>query len=340
MADYKAPGVNADVTDDTPFEALSEKSLTKAGVAYLIGDGSLAMSGLLSGRYKEASSGLLWGVGGLACARYGNPDAEKKLELLSCRLRNYLQRQGVAIPENPDTKLLCRKDGLVDHIEDFLYKYPSQVLNTAYAIGGLQLFRSGLEHSKRWDAASGALISTGALAGLLIPEKKPDPDHPPEGTIEKAKAWLQEKPLRISGALYTLNNATLVASALGERKANPQQKSYLFKFLTAASYIFGNAMLAMSSKDHGNALSGGNKAMERLADASARVIAAQAPQIQEALVHEISGFLAAQPDVPLKAEQIAEMLHGKLANVQSHTAAPSPWQARAHAEGPTNGHSL
>jgi len=322
------PGDPKDSTDDTPFDALKHKSLKAAGVAYLIGDAGLFASGMMAGRYKEASSGLLWGIGGLVCAKYANPNAEKQLKLLSARLSDYLHKQGVVIPESPDTENLTRKNGVVDHVEAFMHQYPSQILNATYAIGAAQLVRSGLQHGKHWDAASGALIGAGALAGLLVQEKKPDPDHPAKGAFSKAVAWLQEKPLRISGGLYALNNVTLIMSALKERKTNPAQKSYLFKFLTAASYIFGNAMLAVSSKENGGTEGDTKTAMDQLATSAAHVIAAQAPEVQEGLISHIAGYLSSQPDVGMKAEEINVLLHTKLKETRGLGSPSSSWIAR------------
>ena len=85
-------------------------------------------------------------------------------------------------------------------------------------------------------------------------------------------------------------------------------------------------MLALSSKGHaGGKIDHKIEAMEKLADTSARVIAAQAPEVQEALVQQIAGFLAAQPETHFKAPEIAQMLHGKLAEVGK---AGLGWQQR------------
>ncbi|MDX1975577.1 MAG: hypothetical protein SFT92_07895 [Rickettsiales bacterium] len=313
MVELNPPSGRNDPTDDTPFEALADKKLKTAGYAYLVGDAALFASGMITGRHKEASAGLLWGLGGLACARYGNPDADKQMELLGKRLGKYLQKQGVAIPKDPTTAALTKEGGVIDSIETFLYQYPSQMLNSVFTIGGVQLVRSGLQNQKHWDAASGALITAGALAGLLIPEKKSDPENPPKGTINKAVAWLQEKPLRISAGLFAVNNVTMAMSAFNEMRTNPSQKSYLFKFLVSASYIFANAMLAQSSKD--NTMEGKRDvaALKKLSDMAANVIAAQPKEIQEALMQDIASFLSAQPETKLTSAEINTMLHQTLA---------------------------
>jgi hypothetical protein len=329
MSTANFPGDPEDNTDNTPFEALQSSTLSKAGWAYLLGDASLFAAGAMKGQWKEASTGALWGIAGLFPAFYGNPKAEKQLELLSNHLGDYLRKQGITIPKEPDTQLLMKPQGVWDHMESFFYAYPSQMLNAVYAIGSTTLIASGIQKGNRGDTAAGALVAAGALAGLLVPEKKIDPENPPKTAFSKAVAWLQEKPLRISGAFYWANNIGLMAGALEDKRKNPANKGYIFKYLTVASYVFGNAMLAMSSKGHGTATGTENHAaMNKLAVSAAHVIAAQPPQVQEALINQIAGFLASDPHAHhLKAEEISNLLHQKMKEIVKSPLQPG-WQGR------------
>jgi hypothetical protein len=274
-------------------EQLKDNSLRAAGYAYLVGDAALFASGMMGGRSKEAASGLLYAAGGLACARYGNPDADARLKLLTHDLGEYLQKQGVHVPAG------------------------SMLSPGALAFGGAQLMHSGMQHGKGWDAASGALVAAGGLAGLLIPEKKPDPAHPAPNVLGKAWEWAQEKPLRAAGYLYSANNFTLIASALKERRLQPQQKSYLFKLLTAASYMLANGLLAASSKDEGSDHDKKDKthALGILEQEAAKVIAAQHPRLQEALIQQVAGHLSGQASVGASAQEIAQDMRSALAQI-------------------------
>jgi hypothetical protein len=298
---------------------LKEQSLKAAGWSYMVGDSAIIVSGILENNYKRVGVGAYWGLGGLAAARYGNANAEKQLELLSQRLGSYLRRNGVEIPKTPTTEQLAKKGGVIDHIEAFLYAHPSETLNTIYALGAGQLIVSGMQQKIHSDTASGALIAVGALAGLLIPEKKPDLSHPTHGAFSKALAWVQEKPLRLSGAMYYLNNASMIWGAFEMRKKQPYNKSYLWRFLTAGSFIFANSMLALSNKKY--SLEKEQATLEELAKTSATVIAAQPPEVQEALVQQISGYLGLQPEIHMPVSDISEMLHSKLKGL---SAKPHP----------------
>jgi hypothetical protein len=318
----------SDTSSVPTFSSLREKSLKVAGYGYLVGDAAIFAAGMMEKNIKGASVGLLWGLGGLAAARYGNPKTEKQLALLTQRLGDYLEKQGVAIPPIADAAALLHQESIAEHIEAFLYAHPSEALNAVYAIGAAQLLGSGMQKKFKADIASGALIGAGALAGLLVPEKKPDPSHPSHGTVSKALSWVQEKPLRLSGALYHINNVSMIWGAIAKRKQNPGQGSHYLRFATAASYIFANTMLSLSSRNTGPADHRSLEVLSRLAETSAQVVAAQPPEIQEALVQQISGYLSAQPEIKKTSQDIADLLHGKLASL-GVPQAPS-WQQRVN----------
>jgi hypothetical protein len=341
--------------NSSKIDGLKKQSLKVAGISYLIGDAGIIAAALTDPKkdsWKEkgrhAAVGAYWALGGLAAARYGNPTAEKELELLSKRLGEYLKKQHIEIPDSPTTAALIKPNGVIDTIEDFLYQHPSQALNTIYAMGAGQQIYSGIKDLKkaigsndkllaRFDISSGILVAAGALAGLLIKEKQPDPTHPAHGSWQKAMAWVQEKPLRVSGWLYHANNATMLGATYVKYKANPESKNYLWRALTATSYIFANTMLQFSSKSGGTASNPqqDHETMAALADKSAIVIAAQPKEVQEALIEQISGFLASQHEVSLKAPEIAQLLHDKLNARSISSNQPASWTERAEAAAQT-----
>jgi hypothetical protein len=319
---------------EKPLSALAglkDKSLKTAGYSYLIGDAAFAAAKLMEGDKSGAYGASLWGLGGLAAARYGNPSAEKELELLQRRLGAYIKKQHIKIPAGADTRALAKDSGIVDQVEAFLYSYPSQMLNAVYAVGGALTLKGGIQKNNYMDIASGALITAGAIAGLLIQEKKPDPDHPAETALGKLKEWAQAKPLRVSGTLYHINNASMLIGAYQQIDKNKASgsKSHWLRFLTAGSYILANTMLSLSSKEAGTASSAAQdqETLRKLSEQTAAVIAAQPEELQLALVDNISGYLAAQPEIQFSAKEISSMLTQKLNAAKQ--AQGSGWVSRA-----------
>jgi len=298
-----------------------QESLRASGYSYLVGDAALFASGMMSGRGHEALTGVMYTAGSLVLARYGKENAERRLHTMQGRLREYFANENIPIPQASDLNAaqLKSEGSVIDRIEDFMYTYPSQIFNTMNVLGGFSLLRSGMKHNKGWDSASGALVVAGGLAGLLIPEKHPEPDHKSTSVIGKAWEWVQEKPLRASGYLYMATKPALVASALQERSDNPQQKSYLFKLLTAASYMVADGLLSISSKDSVSYIDKDDnaKALQKLETTAARVIAAQPEELRMQIIQQTSGFLAGQPDIKLSAAQIASDLTERIKELSS-----------------------
>lgn len=335
---------SGNTTEQTPksvTDKLKENSLRAAGIAYLIGDAAIVASGLVEGNIKRASVGAAWGAGGLFPAFFGNPTQEKQLELIGRKLGGYLRKQGVEIPKDPTIAKLTKEGGIADHTKDFFYHHPSEALNAIYAIGAGQLVAAGMTNNVKSgkgasnaDIASGLLVGAGALSGLLIKEKKPDSDKRPKDALGKIKAWAQEKPLRVSGLLYHANNISMVAGAYSQWKEARGKvnasKNYRWRFLTAGAYIFANTMLALSSKGHGG--SEKSDVSAAAAELAAKIIAVQPQEVQEALVQNVAGYLSAQPEIGKTAQEIAFLMHEKLATVGRQPMAQQPsWQQRLQA---------
>jgi len=317
--------------DDAPkhsaAQTLREHSLKAAGISFLLADAALFSYGIASKNPEIGTAAIFGWTEGLVGARYGHPKAEKQLEQIERHLGEYLRQQGIDIPKDPTTQSLAKEGGVIDHVETFLYTYPSQVMNVCFSMIGLNFARDGIKNNSKSMMASGGFLIAGALAGLLIKEQKPDPDHPPEGTLQKAWSWIQEKPLRLTGTLLNLNMATLAMNALQERKANPAQKNYMFKLLAVAAFVFGNTLFAMSSKAAGGGHKLDEKTLGELSEASAHIIAAQPPGVQNALLEHIAGYLATQPSMHMTAQEISAMLHKKMAEF-SQTHSLTGWQSR------------
>ena len=304
------------------------------GYGYLVGDAALMTAGVLKAthdakilgvpmtstqRFKEAAAGGIYATAGIIGARYGDPSTEKKLELLYSDMHHDLMRMGIQIPKDATPELLASKDGVIDHIEAFLYRHPTQMIHAIFAAGGVQNMLAGLPKGQtkfnKDVFASGLLITIGGLVGLMLPEKKPDPAHPPEGFVNKLVAKAQEKPLATAAAIFTVNNAFLLTGTYADKKAfatstTGAQHAWMFKLATAAAYITSNYFLSRSKRENtGSHGAEQDEIIQKLQETSARLVLAQRPEMQEAVLQQVSGYLATRPEVGETAEQIATELH-------------------------------
>lgn len=239
----------------SPVAAIRKSSFKLSGWVYMIGDAALAVSGMKRGDTNETMSGLAYGATSVVAAFYGERKPEKVFDDLHSKMLGEFARDGVELPkgEQLTAKELGKPGGLTNRIENFLYNYPTQILTAGNAIAGFNLFRAGTNQGSVNKQIAGALVMTGMLIGLLVPEKakeeKPQSlDEVSAGLGENAQAgdvwkkpelgekkgplksltdWVQEKPLRVGGYMAMGNNFFMLKGAMQERKANPMQRDYL-----------------------------------------------------------------------------------------------------------------
>jgi hypothetical protein len=319
-------------TQNKAVRWLKEHTLKTAGFLYLIGDIALFVSGYLSGRKKEVSAGLMYASGGAVSAFYGSPSLSREIKNTGIEMGDFLVQQGADIPRQSalHTLMLQRRGGLIERAEQFLYRHPSEIHNLIYAYGGTKLLQSGFAKSasqysvKRagwWeDMAAGGLVTGAGLVGGLITEKQGKENNASNGVWH----WVKEKPLRLAGYLYTLNNVFLIKSAWKEWKSNPAQRSYIFKFVTAGVFLIANTFMSLTSRTHSAT---GKKAVDKrhiLEGLAAEVIAAQPENLREAMIRKVAGFLSTHPETKQDLSALETTLTRKV--TAFHT---SPWHIAA-----------
>ncbi len=318
--------VDHDATHHTRTLAknLQDISVKGAGIGFTVADLALVGSGYMSGRYKECITGSIFSVGSMLLAKYGNKSSELHLNDLSCKLGNYLKESGYDLSTEGPVSLerLKRCEGFTKQLETFMYAHPTQVFNSFVAVAGVPLMMSGMQHRKPFDTLAGALVTGGALCGLLIPEKKPDTSVPQEqkSTWQKAKEWVQERPLRIPSIMWAANNFSMFVSAMKERAVTPAQKSYRFKFAGVAANLTANAFTFISSKDEATGFATEPENVSALEAVAVQMIMAQPKAKQHEVIDQIAGFLSAQPEVKIPASTLAKEMRNKIAQLEQ-----SPW---------------
>lgn len=237
---------------------IREKSFVTSGYVYMIGDAALAVSGLKRGDVNETFSGLAYGATSVVAAGYGARKPDRVFNELYSKMLGEFAKEGVELPEGTEltAKELGKPGGLINRIENFLYNYPTQILTAGNAIAGFQLFRAGVNQGNTDKRMAGALVATGMLTALLVPEKsskkavdtvegiaeraegatsskeiwvQPELEKPKgvKGMLISARDWVQEKPLRVGGYMAMGNNFFMAKGALAERQSNPLQREYL-----------------------------------------------------------------------------------------------------------------
>lgn len=309
----------------TFMQRMQDATLHYAGLNYLAADACLFAHGAVNNNKNTMATAAFWALGGLSSALFGKKPSEYQLKELSLNLAKYLQDGGINIPHDSQLhkRYIQHGNSTWNGIQRFAYNHPSELLNTVYGIGAGFLIRSGFKPRNNgkgdWKmSASGALVLAGALIGLLAPENEQKPDQNVQPSNQGgALSWLKEKPLRVSAALYTLNNGFLVASAYDEQKTKALgNSSYLFKYAAAAAFLSSNLLLSLSDKDRSQDIK--ELPIDQLTAYAADIIARQPNDTQEAVLNKIADYMANIPVLAMDKNQALAYLN------QSMIAASPP----------------
>lgn len=344
-------------TDKHDHTSWRDKTLKAAGYGYLVGDLALAASGILKQEKNVFRAGAIWAAGGLGAAFYGNPDTEKQLEILAHKLESYLKKQGAIVTDETrgHSELLRDHNGLGAKLDRFMHEHPTEILNAAYAVGAGLLLNKGVRgllggatgtalKEARTRTGMGAFVLAGALAGLFIKEdpqarEKADPNS----ITSKVVAYIKEKPMRLSSAMYWGGNLFTARNAWLDFKGagNPLHRSFLgikpyhLSTLTLASYLTSNGLLSLSSRDQIEEKKFKPEHIAQLEQVAAEIIAAQPPQLQAALLTNVSDYLAKEKMVARSPEELSKELIARVSESSTRQlaqATESKWAEKAVAD--------
>ena len=346
---------------DTPEKGTSwrDKTLKAAGYSYIFGDLSMATAGKLRGERHTYRGAMAWLLGGIFAAVWGNPDPEIQLKIQASKLERYLKQKGVEIPDDARAQSrLLEKKSFLGHVSQFLYEHPSEMLNTMYGVGAAMMLHGSLKPEARTAKAFfpkklnlhslveinsnfwiGAIVLAGASLGLLVKED-PDAQKKAEGkgALAKLHAFVAEKPLRVTSALYGVNNLFLFAKF--KEDVHLQNSTYAGKMLKPhqasgaqlAAYLFSNTMLFLSNRSQISDKGFGAEDVAQLESAAAHVIAAQPPEKQRELLADVAQYISKEKGVKLSAPAIAQHLADRITLLTQERLQPvvneAKWVAR------------
>lgn len=362
----------------------SKRELVGAG--YLVGDGALFLNGLVKAsaferdrkkflaggdlkkaadalkdrndNYKESVTGLGWAVGGAVMAKYGNRPLQGQYEALEQRLAAHFAQQKLTLSEDLLQKAHKERDkSFFAKIEDFMYRYPTEILNAIYGGLALLLVEGGVNtysrltqegksfsfthnsFSKTVDnnkfgllemsgLGMGIMIVAGAIAGLLIKEKSKE-------QLDEAGAtgfwrWVQEKPMRVTGGFYLANNFFTGLNMMANKEAYKEDPNLLYKNMyllrgaTLGSYLFSNVTLMGTATGAQKIDPPMEEAKQNILQTTARIILNQSPELQQQLIKQTAEYLSGQRELGFSRHtprKLAEMI---TANLQEYAQSQTP----------------
>lgn len=334
-------GIDKQLAPLTATDALKKENANK--IESLLKERNAAKS--------EFGGMVIWGIGGLGMAIFGNRTVEKEFNALEDKLAAYLHDQGVKLEGDAlEIALREKNKSVLKKIEDFAYQYPSEIMHACFAIGSVGLINSGIADyfgkkvDGKWEKPETPRIGTlgmgvsviiGALIGLLVREKTPAELAklgPANGITDKTSRWLQKNANKATSAFYLANNGFSALSVYEDHQTyrNPEYKvggkskydakraeisefKNLFGWRIGAlsTYIFGAGVLATTSKSSGVAGGMGEKAKAHLYDDVAEIVRSQPKEAQQLMVGMVAEYLATRRELGM-AQMDAKEISDKI----------------------------
>ncbi len=356
------------VTKQTDTSGWFDKNRRKlSGIGYLIGDAALAIEGMINLRQgmiegdaeakrkgiKELAVGGGYAIGGTAMAKYGNRTVDAQCEALKDKLAAHLSESGVNLDKEYLERALREKNkSFFQKIEDFCYRYPTEILNVTYAAlstllvsEGIKEYQQGKKEGKTnvGTLGMGVLIISGALAGLLVKEKSAE-QLEAEGKTGVG-AYLQKNSLALNGGLYFANNFFTAKSSFERYKQynDPQKpqdakrgQSAVFKNLwmlravTAATYMGSNISLMGAKKGASGDADLLQETRDQLLADTAAIIDSQPALVQKEIIAKTADYLLSRKELnigKISREKLVEKLNPNLKNA----AEDEKWTNRTQA---------
>lgn len=313
-----APTISYGEAQDTQPKGLvswvKKHSLRLSAAIYTIGD-LFYFKG--SDNKFDKGMALSFGFGDLMLGIFGTRDDNRQYQLLLSQLKNHMKQEGIEIPSNASihVETVSQPRSFFGNISEFLHQHINSIKILSEVIGGGFVLRSGLTKNevtgKRnpFNIVSGLVIMAGWAGALLVPEKKPNRNkEEPTGPVDKAIAYIQEKPLRLAGGAGLTFNALKITDNVLNKRA-----SSVWSIGGVTSMIGANSLYAISSKT----VSGDIKAEAMISDlysVSAQILNKQ-PEgaARDSAIESTAKFLGERPEIKDTHQEIIERLKNEMA---------------------------
>ncbi|PZP84982.1 MAG: hypothetical protein DI582_07300 [Azospirillum brasilense] len=221
--------------------------------------------------------------------------------------------------------------GSIGTLEQTIAKQKKEGITDLFDQNTLKSMKEAI-FEERLDVGLGLVTATSAVAGIAIKEKTPIEGEEKKKGLGRVWQWVEEKPLRATGFGYMAATAIHAAVTAMKWRPKPDDTAGSLKHrrqvMTGRAVFIGlnvvaEALMAISSKGHGQGVSTDKSTADSVLSATAQFISQQDADKQDALVDRLAGYIASAEVLGGKSEEIAKQLRDELAALKQN-----PWLAK------------
>jgi hypothetical protein len=334
----------------SPIDFVRKRSLQASGMFQMIGDYNFFRYGMKNSNMSDVAAGIFYALGTGALVGYGrNDQSNRQVKDFSDQLVEHLEKHHIDVPHSCSLKSITEdhEKGLIKSANDLIARYPSEVYNIFTGLAGLAVANAAYRHkfklssSLAHDAQTNKTIKQSGLLdmglgfttfaattfGLLVKEKKKDPDDPPAANkIQEAWEWAQSNPLTVTGmGLMVSTLCHAVSTAIDYRDAvrtgNKLAKSSIpYRAAFVGNNLIAELLILISSKGHGHGVIADDSVKESVYANAAELINAQVPEHKEQAFEQVVNFLSKPTVFADSSKDVEKKLHEAIAKLQKN-----PW---------------
>lgn len=326
------------------WQRFTDNTLQKSGYLYLVGDAAYMTYGYKGARKLDVLAGVFYLLGSTSLMLFGKNDkADLQIHDLSKEMLKHTLNANAPASCSLATITQDHNKGMLDQANEFMRRYPSEMMNSAFGLAGMCIAASAMRHNvltephsghsrfkhkmEGWlDVGLGSMTTISGAISTLVKEKKRDPDEPKHTGIQGIMEWIQEKPLRVAGYGYiasTLCHAGSTTIAMLEAKKNGDQQklqSVPFRAAFVGASLIAEFLMSISSKGHGEGVTSDASVEDSMVNIAAELILKQPKELQEAQMHHMLNFLEHPSVLAEKRAVVEQKLREQMAALQNN-----PW---------------
>lgn len=172
------------------------------------------------------------------------------------------------------------------------------------------------------DVGLGSITAASGLFGMLVKEKKPDPDSPKRKGVQGAMDWVHAHPLAVTGYGYMVSTMChAVSTSIAWRSGDPERmKAVPLRALFVVTNIIAELLVSISSKGHGHGVLADKSVDNTVVSLAAELIAKQPARMQPLLTQHVAGFLGRPEVLAVKDTNLIRRLQKQVEEMRNN-----PW---------------
>ncbi len=282
----------------------------------------------------EILSGIGYTLGSLCLTFYGARDQSlNTIKASTKKIERFARKEGYEIPDESSIAHVNAEPqrSFVGKVKATIARYPSEALNTIYTGVGLGIaatafykgtrpIASGLSAAQHLlekkdrrneliDVGLGGITAASALIGIGVKETKRMEGEPKRTGLGGIVDWVKEKPLRATGVGYMIATGWHGIGTIKHWQDGTKDKKYLYgRAVFIVANIFSEVMLALSSKGHGVGVKPDSSVDDSVMATAAELVLRQPAEKREAVLRQLSGYMASPEVLATKADEVEKQL--------------------------------